>query len=74
MANYNKEIAEWLTAQRKAKRLTQSELGQRLGVTKTAISYWENGKRELSAENFISICKALDADPYELVRELMKIA
>ena len=35
---------------RKKKGITQEELGDVIGVTKTAISYYESGKRQLTAD------------------------
>ena len=35
---------------RKKKGITQEELGEVIGVTKTAISYYESGKRQLTAD------------------------
>lgn len=71
MTNYNKMISEWIKEKRIQKGWKQEQLGQKVGVTKTAVSYWESGKRSVSAEMFISICKALNADPQELINKML---
>lgn len=72
MNNYNRQISEWIIEKRNEKGLTQGQLGEKIGVTKTAVHYWESGKRSINADTFISICKALNADPYELIQTLMR--
>lgn len=42
---------------RKKKELTLEKFGERLGVTKTAISYVESNKRNLTEQMFKSICR-----------------
>lgn len=70
MANYNSMISEWIKEKRKEKGWNQDQLGEKIGVTKTAISYWESGKRSISADTFVAICKALDANPYDLMAKM----
>lgn len=71
MANYNSMISEWIKEKRIEKGWKQEQLGEKVGVTKTAVSYWESGKRSVSAEMFVSICKALDANPQELIIRML---
>lgn len=40
---------------RKKKGVTQTELGEILGVTKNSVSYYENGKRQLTPEMIIKL-------------------
>lgn len=40
---------------RKKKGITQTELGEILGVTKNSVSYYENGKRQLTPEMLIKL-------------------
>lgn len=37
------KIGKFIAECRKRKKITQSELGERLGVTEKSISNWENG-------------------------------
>lgn len=42
---------------RKAKGLTLEQFGERIGVTKSAVSKWENGGREITPQIAKAICK-----------------
>lgn len=42
------EMGEWVKRVREAAGLTQTQLGERLGVTKGNVSGWENGRHEPS--------------------------
>ena len=68
MKNYNKKIGAYLAKQRRAKKESQQQLADRLGVTKTAVSYWETGKRTIYADQMLQYCDQLGIDPTELVR------
>jgi len=52
---------------RKKKGLTQGELGEKVGVTASAIMRYEQGKRGLNLETINRIASALDVDPYCLM-------
>lgn len=47
--------------------LTQSKLAVILGVKQNTISQWINGINEPSCDMIISLCKALDTTPNELL-------
>ena len=56
---------------RKAKRLTLHQLSKLSGVSVTQIQAVETGKSDpgnMSARNLLAIAKALNADPYELLK------
>ncbi|HDR9184578.1 TPA: helix-turn-helix domain-containing protein [Burkholderia vietnamiensis] len=42
------ELKDWIRASRNGAKLTQEQLGERLGVTKGNVSAWENGRHEPS--------------------------
>ena len=48
---------------RKTLHLTLEEFGKRLGVTKTAISTIENGKRNVTEQMFLAICRTYGVNP-----------
>lgn len=48
---------------RKALNMTLEEFGKNLGVTKTAISTIENGKRNVTDQMFLSICRTYNVNP-----------
>lgn len=57
---------------RKTKKLTQEELGKRLGVSAAMISQWERGERNPRTENLQKIASALDVTMGELT-DLIKL-
>lgn len=54
------EVCARLRASRKAAKLTQAELAEKVGITSTAYSGYERGTREPSIELLSRIAKALD--------------
>lgn len=49
-----------LAAARVNRGLTQSELAEKIGVSRQAILDWENGKRAIRPVNLYAICSALE--------------
>lgn len=70
MTDYNKRIGAYLAKERKAKKVSQQQLADRLGVTKAAVSNWELGKRTIYADQMLEYCDQLGIDPAELVKEV----
>jgi len=64
MGNYN--FGNYLCELREKKGLTQSQLGERLGVTNKAISRWENGGAYPSSELMLPLAKELGVSIEEL--------
>ena len=56
----NKMIGERIKAARKAKGLSQEQLGEKLGISFQAVSSWETGKFIPDAEHLPALAKALD--------------
>lgn len=55
-------FGEVLKKLRKAKGLTQEQLGERFNITKTGVSYWENGKATPSYEMLENIADYFNVD------------
>lgn len=70
MTDYNKKIGAYLAKERKAKKVSQQQLADRLGVTKAAVSNWELGKRTIYADQMLQYCEQLGIDPADLVKEV----
>lgn len=66
----NARIGRWLAEKRDEKGLSQQAVADRLGVTRTAVHYWESGKRTIYAVNLIDYCRAIGADPEDIIRDL----
>ena len=61
----NAVIGEKMKSLREEKQISMQEVARRLKVSKSAVHYWESGKRNITVQNFISYCYALG---YEKVR------
>jgi transcriptional regulator with XRE-family HTH domain len=56
-------VGERIKEARKAKKLTQTELGAMLGFKKSAISAWETGQNKPDSEDVERLCGALGVSP-----------
>lgn len=70
MKNYNKKIGTYLAKERRAKKISQQQLADRLGVSKTAVHYWETGKRTIFADQMLEYCETIGIDPQDLIRSV----
>ena len=61
------EFHENLSAFRKAKGLSQEEFAEKLGVSRQAISKWENGLTSPEMANIGKICEILEVTPNALL-------
>ena len=51
---------------RQQKDWTQKQLGEKLGVSKTAVFYWEKGTREPDIKTIKNLCQLFDVSPNDL--------
>lgn len=63
-----KDFGKFISKLRKEKKLTQEELGERLGVNSRTISRWENGNYMPDISLFEDIGKELDVSVLELLK------
>jgi transcriptional regulator with XRE-family HTH domain len=61
------KIGKFIAENRKIKKITQSELAEKLGVTDRAVSNWENGKNMPDPDTIVRLCEVLSADPGHLL-------
>ncbi|MBR4050771.1 MAG: helix-turn-helix domain-containing protein [Clostridia bacterium] len=61
------EFYQNLSALRKSKNLSQEEIADRLGVSRQAISKWENGQALPETANIMKLCEILEVTPNELL-------
>ncbi len=59
-------LNENLISLRKSKNLSQEEIADRLGVSRQAISKWENGQAMPETTNVLKLCEILEVTPNEL--------
>jgi len=65
-----KGVIEWLVSKRLLAGITQEQLAQELHQHQSFISKYENCERRLDIIEFFEICKALNANPRELVESM----
>lgn len=70
MKSYNVDIGKYLAKKREQRGLSQQDIADRMGCTKTAVHYWETGKRKMYADAMFEYCLILGVDPQDLVREV----
>lgn len=60
-------LGENIAARRKALRLSQEYLAEQLGVSRQAVSKWENGQTEPTAKNLVELSKLFGITVSELI-------
>lgn len=73
MNKYDVRIGSILRKYRLQRKMSMQEVADRLNVTKTAVHYWETGKRSMYAVQLIDYCNVIGLDPQELVKEVFGI-
>ena len=58
-------LLKWLRGQRKQKKITMRELGEKLGVIHSWVGKIEQGERRLDLVEYIRLCRALKIDPHK---------
>ncbi len=61
------KVGKFIARCRKAKKMTQSELAEQLGVTDRSVSNWENGKNMPDVSLFNPLCEILNITINELL-------
>lgn len=59
-------LRDLLVAQRKAQGLTQADVALRIGRPQSFVAKYEGGERRIDAVEFLTVAKALNADPQSL--------
>ena len=66
-----KTLGETLKELRTEKNMTQEFVAESLGISRQAVSKWENGTSEPSTSNLIAIAKLYEIAPEELLKKLI---
>ena len=64
-------LGEALKAHRVRCNMTQEFVAEHLGVSRQAVSKWENGTSDPSTGNLLSLAKLYGIGPEELLKEIM---
>ena len=66
------QLIGWLVQKRKQARLSQRQLAEKIGVIHSLVGKVEQGERRLDVIELIVYCRAMGADPSELIGELQE--
>ncbi len=61
------EIGKFIAKSRKAKKLTQAQLAEKLNITDRAVSKWETGKSMPDSSIMLDLCEILGITVNELL-------
>ena len=67
-----KSLGEALKEHRIRCQMTQEFVAERLGVSRQAVSKWENGTSDPSTSNLLALAKLFEISPEELLKEVQK--
>lgn len=70
-AEIRKSLGETLRELRSERNMTQEFVAESLGISRQAVSKWENGSSEPSTTNLIAIAKLYGIEPEELLKKLI---
>jgi transcriptional regulator with XRE-family HTH domain len=68
----HERLGKLLLAARKAQKLKQRQVAEKLGRQQTFIAKYEGGKRHLDVVEFVTIAKAIGVDPRRIISRLLK--
>ena len=66
MKKFDERLGYVLKTARKAKKIYQPQIAKKLNVSKMTVSYWENGKHTMSAEQLKRYCDYLGLSVQEV--------
>ena len=69
-ATVRKSLGETLKEHRIRCHMTQEFVAERLGVSRQAVSKWENGTSDPSTSNLLALAKLYDVSPEELLKQI----
>lgn len=67
-----KSLGETLKAQRTRCKMTQEFVAEHLGVSRQAVSKWENGTSDPSTSNLLALAKLYGVSAEELLRQVQE--
>lgn len=70
MNSVDKIVGSIIQQKRRMLRLTQTQLGDKIGVAYSTIACYENGTRGMSLGTFFKLCEILRLDPNEVQKQV----
>jgi len=74
MKDFDTKLGEKLKTIREQKGLSQSYVGDRLGVSRNCVSNYERGTRSINAIDLFRLADIYEIDVNDLIKELRKYA
>jgi len=71
-ATVRRSLGEALKAHRTECKMTQEFVAEHLGVSRQAVSKWENGTSDPSTSNLLALAKLYGISPEELLKEIQE--
>ena len=65
-----RSLGEVLRERRESRKMTQELVAEKLGVSRQAVSKWEQGASEPSTTNLVKLARLYGVDPADLLREV----
>lgn len=69
-ASVRKSLGEALKEQRLRCQMTQEFVAEQLGVSRQAVSKWENGSSDPSTSNLLALAKLYGVSPEDLLKQV----
>lgn len=66
----HQSLAEILKTRRTSRGMTQEQVAEAVGVSRQAVSKWENGTAEPSTSNLLALARLYGVDLNELLRDI----
>lgn len=63
-------VGDIIKQRRRELRLTQTQLGDKVGIAYSTLACYENGIRGMSLKIFFDLCKVLDLDPNDVQTQI----
>jgi len=64
-------LGSWMRHARKAARMSQTDLAQRVGSSQTGVSCWERGVDIPNFVEFVNVCRYLQCDPAKVTCQII---
>lgn len=73
MTKRHRRLVELLIAERKARRLPQTNLARRLRRHQSWVARLESGQRRIGVDEFLMLAEAIGFDPTKALREIQAV-